>query len=37
MFSKQAAMIDALISHFTGQLRKRKQEGGSTEQCHDGK
>ncbi|TDG38387.1 hypothetical protein AWZ03_015191 [Drosophila navojoa] len=37
VFSKQAAMIDALISHFTGQMRKRKQEGGSAEQCHDGK
>lgn len=37
VFSKQAAMIDALISHFTGQLRKKKQDGSSTEQFHDGK
>jgi len=36
VFSKQAAMIDALILHFTDQIRKRKQEGNSAEQFHDG-
>lgn len=36
VFSKQAAMIDALISHFTEQLKKRKQDGNSAENFHDG-
>lgn len=36
VFSKQAAMIDALISHFTEQLKKRKQDGNSAEHFHDG-
>ncbi|EDV93886.1 FERM domain-containing protein 8 [Drosophila grimshawi] len=35
VFSKQAAMIDALISHFTEQMRKKRQEGNSAEQFHD--
>ncbi|KAH8295265.1 hypothetical protein KR018_009455 [Drosophila ironensis] len=35
IFSKQAAMIDALISHFTDQIRNRKQEGNTTEPFHD--
>ncbi|XP_034115732.1 uncharacterized protein LOC117575577 [Drosophila albomicans] len=35
VFSKQAAMIDALILHFTEQIRKRKQEGNSAEHFHD--
>lgn len=29
-------MIDALISHFTEQLKKRKQDGNSAEHFHDG-
>ncbi|EDW66469.1 FERM domain-containing protein 8 isoform X3 [Drosophila virilis] len=35
LFSKEAAMIDALISHFTEQMRKKKQEGNPAEQYHD--
>ncbi|XP_033244575.1 FERM domain-containing protein 8 [Drosophila miranda] len=35
VFSKQAAMIDALISHFTDQIRNKKQEGNLTEPFHD--
>ncbi|SPP83231.1 FERM domain-containing protein 8 [Drosophila guanche] len=35
VFSKQAAMIDALISHFTDQIRNKKQEGNSAEPFHD--
>ncbi|XP_068152917.1 LOW QUALITY PROTEIN: uncharacterized protein Bili [Drosophila tropicalis] len=35
VFSKQAAMIDALISHFTDQMKNRKQEGNTTETFHD--
>jgi len=37
IFSKQAAMIDALISHFTDQIRNKKQEGNTQEPFHDGK
>ncbi|KAI8044248.1 hypothetical protein M5D96_000399 [Drosophila gunungcola] len=35
IFSKQAAMIDALISHFTDQIRNKKQEGNTQEPFHD--
>uniref|UniRef100_A0A1A9VLZ9 FERM domain-containing protein 8 n=1 Tax=Glossina austeni TaxID=7395 RepID=A0A1A9VLZ9_GLOAU len=35
VFSRQAAMIDALISHFADQVRKRRQDGSTTEQFHD--
>uniref|UniRef100_A0A1A9W2Q4 FERM domain-containing protein 8 n=1 Tax=Glossina brevipalpis TaxID=37001 RepID=A0A1A9W2Q4_9MUSC len=35
VFSRQAAMIDALISHFADQVRKRRQEGSTSEQFHD--
>ncbi|ALC47930.1 Bili [Drosophila busckii] len=35
VFSKQAAMIDALISHFTEQMRKRKQDANPSEHLHD--
>ncbi|EDV42262.1 uncharacterized protein Dana_GF17892, isoform C [Drosophila ananassae] len=35
IFSKQAAMIDALISHFTDQIRNKKQEGNTAEPFHD--
>lgn len=37
IFSKQAAMVDALISHFTDQIRNKKQEGNTQEPFHDGK
>ena len=37
VFTRQAAMIDALIAHFTEQIKKRKQEANATEQTHDGK
>ncbi|XP_030380856.1 putative FERM domain-containing protein FRMD8P1 isoform X2 [Scaptodrosophila lebanonensis] len=35
IFSKQAAMIDALISHFTDQINKRNLDENSQEQFHD--
>lgn len=31
VFSKQAAMMDALISHFTEQLKRRKESNASVE------
>lgn len=36
IFSKQAPMIDALIAHFSEHMRKRKLEGNSSDQFHDG-
>ncbi|XP_046804991.1 uncharacterized protein LOC111681978 [Lucilia cuprina] len=35
IFSKQAPMIDALISHFAENMRKRKLEGNTSDQFHD--
>lgn len=31
VFSKQAAMMDALISHFTEQIKRRKESNASVE------
>ena len=36
IFSKQAPMIDALISHFSDHMRKKKLEGNASDQFHDG-
>lgn len=39
IFSRQAAMMDALIAHFADQMRRRREgaDGQPAEHIHDGK